>query len=530
MHPLQATIRGSEFTRVSNATHILAWSSVAVLALLLGSAIGHMQAPPWPGPAGGGVGPARSSNPTRTPPAWSPERESSYPFQTWAQDLLAWSILVTDMDAAQQTAAIILQLGGAARELARSTSYQDITQGGMINGQPVDPVTFLLTQLAQQFAPLGEEARLRAISELMQFHRNPNEQIDSMLSRFMTLRYRAAQGGQGMAMSWEGYSWLLLKACGVSHHQLLNVLQPYQGRFPSTEAEFSAMQLTLRRMGHILEQAPHNVATQLRSAPSRAFMASAASGAGSSAWHEPDPWQDHDPWQPGYSTAWSPGAASSSHAAAAPAEQYDAYYIPTEGGQSATDTETESSSGAPLDYRGDPELRNLSPHEVNEHLFWTYQKAKSRWRKHMQKPVRRVRRFLRRGGKGHSKGKGKGSSRFDFLANMDDAVVDTVFFGGKGKSKGKSKGKHRSTGKGKGRRRNPIGADGKVMCCGICNSDTRFRAQCPRNTGSSGGETGAAFASYAEAGPFGDLLYMAVPDPIGASAEALPPIPADNDT
>ena len=59
-----------------------------------------------------------------------------------------------------------------------------------------------------------------------------------------------------MAMSWEGSSWLLLKACGVPHHQLLSVLQPYQGRFPITEAEFNAMQLTLRRMGRILEHAP----------------------------------------------------------------------------------------------------------------------------------------------------------------------------------------------------------------------------------------------------------------------------------
>jgi hypothetical protein len=84
-----------------------------------------------------------------------------------------------------------------------------------------------------------------------------------------------------MAMSWEGYSWLLFKACGISmsHHQLLNVLQPYQGRFPSTEAEFNAMQLTLRRMGHILEHAPGNLATQLRSAPPRAFMVGTAGGA-----------------------------------------------------------------------------------------------------------------------------------------------------------------------------------------------------------------------------------------------------------
>ena len=144
------------------------------------------------------------------------------------------------MDAAQKTAAIILQLGGAARELARSMSYHDITQGGLINGTQVDPVTYLLTHLAHQLAPLGEEARLRAMGELMNFHRNPSEQIDGMLSRFMTLRYRAAQlAGQGMVMSWEGYAWLLLRACGVTQHQLINVLQPYQGGVSPTRKQHS---------------------------------------------------------------------------------------------------------------------------------------------------------------------------------------------------------------------------------------------------------------------------------------------------
>ena len=107
-----------------------------------------------------------------------------------------------------------------------------------------------------------------------------------------------------------------------------------------------------------------------------------------------------------------------------------------------------------MDYRRDPELRNLSPHELDDHLFWAYQKAKSRWRKHMQKPVRRVRRFIRRSGKGKGCSKGKGASRFEFLARMDDFAIDAAFFGGKA-GKVKSKGEHRSTGTGKGRRRNP---------------------------------------------------------------------------
>ena len=120
-------------------------------------------------PGGGGGGHSRGGR--REPPGWAPERESSYPFRHWSQDLIAWSILNTEMDPAQQTAAIILQLGGAARELARGMSYDQMTQGGLVAGQQTDAVTYLLANLAQNFAPLGEEQRLNAMSELMTFNR-----------------------------------------------------------------------------------------------------------------------------------------------------------------------------------------------------------------------------------------------------------------------------------------------------------------------------------------------------------------------
>ena len=68
------------------------------------------------------------------------------------------------------------------------------------------------------------------------------ETIDALLARFMSLRFRAQQGGGGV-MSWEMYSWLLLRACGCSQNQLLTILQPTMGRFPNTEEEFNAMQI-----------------------------------------------------------------------------------------------------------------------------------------------------------------------------------------------------------------------------------------------------------------------------------------------
>ena len=140
--------------------------------------------------------------------------------------------MTSDMDPGKQCAAIITQLGGAARTLARNMTFNDMTQGGVVGGQQQDPVTFLLTHLAQNFAPLGEESRLRYVNDLMNFDRKPNEGIDSLLARFMTVRFRAQQGaGNPQAgMSWEQYTHILLRACRVNQQQFVQLLQPFQPR------------------------------------------------------------------------------------------------------------------------------------------------------------------------------------------------------------------------------------------------------------------------------------------------------------
>ena len=74
--------------------------------------------------AGGRIGDIGARGGRQPPPAWSPDRESTYPFRYWVQDLLAWSILATEMDSAQQAASIGLQVGGAARELTRHLNYE----------------------------------------------------------------------------------------------------------------------------------------------------------------------------------------------------------------------------------------------------------------------------------------------------------------------------------------------------------------------------------------------------------------------
>ena len=119
---------------------------------------------------------------------------------------------------------------------------------------------------------------------------------------------------------------------------------------------------------------------------------------------------------------------------------------------------------------------------------------------------------MKRSGKGRGcKGRGKG--RFSFLAELTDDEYEEAFFGRGRKGRGKGK---RSSGKGKGRRKNPIGSDGQIMRCGICNSDEHFRAQCPRGSGGNQGSFGGYASTFQiheineeeeGTGPLGDLLY-----------------------
>ena len=104
------------------------------------------------------------------PPAWGPEDERQYPFRTYVQDILFWR-MQSDLLPHQQAAAIIQQLKGSARELARSLTLLEIFNGGVVNAQQLDPVSFLFHGLTARYAPLAEETRLASLTNMMQFQR-----------------------------------------------------------------------------------------------------------------------------------------------------------------------------------------------------------------------------------------------------------------------------------------------------------------------------------------------------------------------
>ena len=442
--------------------------------------------------------PGSSNSNNRTPPSWGPELGDRYPFRTWARDVMIWSIL-TDLDSRRKCAAVILQLRGGAQELARQMPPQAIIHGGIINGTAVDAMTFLMHKLTESYSQLGEETRLSALTDLMSFDRNGREPIDQLIIRFDTVRQRANQEGQ-LTLSVQGLVWILLKACRINDQQLMTLLQPFGGLFPSTNEQYTTLLTHLRRMGHIIERAPGNLASQLRGhgrdGAQNAFFTGMTD--------TPDPgnqWaMDFGPPAASYPAYGAPQpsmpqqqqqplANTTNTAQAYPA-------MNDEDSGNGTDTDTASSCGmGELEFP--PELpATATQEEIGQVLWATYDKAKSNWRRFNNKPVRAVRRFVRRKGKGSgkSKGPGKGKRVGTYLAELSDQEVDSIFLGKgkKGGGKGFNKGK-RSTGFGKGRRGNPLDKDGNVMRCHNCQSTEHLIAQCP----SKGSGKGAAVQMFA---------------------------------
>ena len=417
--------------------------------------------------------PGRSNHP-RLPPNWSPEQESSYPFAHWSRDVLIWSI-TSDMDASRKAASVVSVLQGSGRDFARNLPPMTLIQGGRINGVDTDPLTYLMYQLSARFARLGEEVRIGSIGELMTFARQPHERIDLLLQRFESLRIRAQEQG-GLALSVPGISWLLIRAIGVTETQLMTLLAPFQGTLPANEAQFEDLKAALRRMGHIIEGAPGNLASVIRSGSNH-----------QSAYLMQDGPHTHDAsdmsWNNQHSAqSWSqPSEYNVPHAQNVPAQNAPAqnvYLQHDEGYDTGTDTDTSSDCGD----QGlqDPATQTMSMAEQAESLFWAYSKAKKAWRSFMRKPTRKVRRFTRRLGKGGKKGKGskgfskgKISNTFSFLASLPEEEIQSLF---------PALHHRKSSGKGKGRSQNPLGPNGERMRCHGCGSDRHLVAKCPNRS------------------------------------------------
>ena len=511
---------------------------IAFSAVIL-STLGYMMAR---GAGPGATGHRRENFNYRIPPEWSPEMEASYSFRAYMTDISMW-IMLTDLQPHQQCAAIIMRLGGAAREMARMVTPQEMVTGGVMNGVAVDPVTYLLGSLHARFAALEEESRLSSMTEMLAFARRPGETINALLARYETVRQRAAIEGQ-FVMSIEGCSLQVLRACNIQSQHLFTLLQPFAGRLPQNDQQFRDMCTQLRRFGHISENAPGNIATALqgpfRQARPGAYLAQ----------------QDQDgPWHAAQGTLarFNPGSSERTFFGEDAAESnpgsfwdsllpqpYDGQdneafpttdygYQPISEQAYAAHAEMEEDDGTDTDTSSDdgleeiplPDTTQLSERDAAEQIYMAYRRAKRTWRRFTGKPVRRFRRAIkfqkRRHWKGKGKGRGKGKGNGFFWTNDDTLVY----------LKGKGKG-HRShtSGKGHGRRKNPKDRTGNVMRCRICESDEHFAARCPQK-GSGKGHGSSTNDSFLGVALHGNRQVEVQPRPdslwTAASSTDVPP-------
>ncbi|CAE7335652.1 HRD1B [Symbiodinium sp. CCMP2592] len=88
-------------------------------------------------------------------------------------------------------------------ELVRTLPPAVLVQGGLVNGAAVDPLSFIMHQLAERFAALGEEVRLSAVTELLTFDRQGAETVDNIINRFDVVRQLAHDQGGAPSANWE---------------------------------------------------------------------------------------------------------------------------------------------------------------------------------------------------------------------------------------------------------------------------------------------------------------------------------------
>ena len=430
------------------------------------------------------------------PPAYDPAN-SRYNLRSWLTDLNLW-ICQTTRPLHSQAAAIVQQLQGTARIIGRQISVPELMNGGEVNGQWVDPVSYVVLALHNQFAQLETENQIIATNEYMAFHRRSNESINEVLARYEVVRHRAAEEGN-FTMDITGCCMQIFRALHIDTARIVQLLRPFGGTFPQTEEQFQAMLSQMRVEGRILENLPGNIGQSIqqgnRQAHPNSYLVQPESQA---PFHLFTSGQgEGEMYDCGELRADTQGTSSQStflaHTAdrvqsSFPAIAFDAPNLPqaeegTVWDQFSSGTDTDTSSDDYNDEYDDEDLQGLNDDEKFERLYFQKSFAKRRFRRFTGKPVRKVRRFYKRRGESwakQGKGRGKGRRTFMFGDYSKSALVQesNAFLANSYQANTST------SGKGFGRKGgNPIGPDGKKRKCFECGSEDHLKAQCPKLNG-----------------------------------------------
>ena len=365
------------------------------------------------------------------------------------------------------------------------------------------------------------------MTEFQAFARYPGETINAILSRYALVRQRAHEQGN-FVQSVEACALQLLKACNCSPTQLMQFTAPFNGRMPSTETEFLAMQANMRRVGHNLEHSPNNIAQSLlppRQAKPGAYLAGETVDAFMTG---PSTSGNQD----GPVTDWSflgkpPTCAPSSYSPG----QSDAQSQPQPDASSSSDatgSDTDTSSDSGNEKIDMTDVAGLTQKQAEAKIFWQYREHKRKWRRFTNKPVRKFRRHVNRFKKTqfHRSERAPGSGKGRFTKRK---TFSKSWFTNKRMSNqevqmhlnNKNLGHRANTsGKGFGRRGNPVGKDGTVMKCHTCGSEQHLKAECPKNKGNNEDAPAPTFQTDVGPNPYLKPYYLASRD--GESSSGAP--------
>ena len=412
---------------------------------------------------------------SKVPPSWAPEKDKQYPLRTWVQDIRLWSV-ATDTEANRQGPVAAQRIGGTAKELIRELDMNVLVHGMAFADQAGNMIQHtglecLIRALTRRYAPLAQEVEVHCIAEILQFRRAPGEDSDAVISRYELCRERALNGA-GFDMSWVGFSFLLLCVLGIPKNQWALLLAPTQGSLPRDQPQYDAFMQYVRRQGHLTDRGVDGVKNM-------SFFSTEK---------ETTPHDDSYEYSNMYG-AWNSEQSYLPH-------QYDAVSAFTANVSDNDDGLSSCNSGD-----SDADISDLftQPYAVaGELLYLAYRHHKRRWRKFTGGFKRRGKgkggkkgkfgksgKFSTGGGK-NSGGKGKGKKGRMFFADEYEQTEDWAnSYYEQGEDWGAQYEAEATVvylGKGKFKRKNPKGKDGKVLTCSGCGSEDHFIAKCPSNT------------------------------------------------
>ena len=404
----------------------------------------------------------------KIPPSWNPAQAKAYPFRSWLVDLQLWEV-ATDADIIRHGPMVALRLQGAARDMVREMDANTLANGRVqldLNGNQYQQsgLQYLLQLLTARFAPLPQEIQLEAISELFTWRRQSGDTYDETITRYELMLFRLQNVGN-IALQPPIKTWMLLTALHVPRDRWTTLLFPTLGLLPQTPQEYTQFLEFLRRQGHLFD------GTTDRNISHKTCFGDVAVQSPSHEWSN-NAWSD---------ASWSEGNWNSQSYAAI---------------QSATDDEEEWSSGfsnADEPIYMSSEISAMPAYLQGEALYLGYRTHKRAFRAFSKSGPRRK-------GKGKGKGrrKGKGKSKPLFYADGTPAdihdgdeeefiAIESYYGSGKGSSKsGKSS---------SGPRKNPRGADGKIMLCSSCGSEDHFVRFCPKGKGKGSTSSSSTYAA-----------------------------------